>query len=333
MADALDGYRSLGDVVSMRFRNILSALAALTLIAAAPVASFDWAFPGAGPKAPPIAGAQIHRLPGSPISVSEAALHDLTHATDWFPSEHPPAPRVVLAAKGGACGYCHLVTGAGRSENAQLRGLPVEYIEEQVHAFASGARRPAQPSPPADYMAAVARAVSPADLHAAAVYFSRLEPVQHARVIETATIPRATAEGFLYRFDATAREMLGQRIIEGSVDSARHRLRDPHERTIAYVPVGALARGAALANRGTASFPACATCHTAHFVGIGGESPSYIARQLAGFRARTRNDPGAAPMQTVAAKLRDDQILDLAAYLGSRPAWTRAQMAAAEAPK
>jgi cytochrome c553 len=34
-------------------------------------------------------------------------------------------------------------------------------------------------------------------------------------------------------------------------------------------------------------------------------------------------------MQAVAAKLRDDQIIDLAAYIGSRPAWTRADLAAA----
>jgi cytochrome c553 len=152
-------------------------------------------------------------------------------------------------------------------------------------------------------------------------------------VLEAATIPRATPEGFLYRFDPTAREALGNRIIEGATDAERHRLHDPHLRTIAYVPIGSLARGAALANHGTANFPACTTCHTARFVGIGGSSPTYIVRQLAGFRARTRNDPGAAPMQAVAAKLSDDQIIALAAYIGSRPAWTRAEMAAAMAKR
>lgn len=180
-------------------------------------------------------------------------------------------------------------------------------------------------------MAAAARTVSRADLHAAAFYFASLQPQRHARVIEAATIPRAAPEGFLYRFDTTARESLGNRIIEGATDAEHHRLHAPHEQTIAYVPVGSLARGATLANHDTANFPACTACHTTDFIGIGGASPTYIVRQLAGFRSRARNDPGAAPMQAVAAKLRDDQIIDLAAYIGSRPAWTRAEMAVAMA--
>lgn len=223
------------------------------------------------------------------------------------------------------------MTGAGRSENAQLRGQPVSYIEEQVHAFASGTRRSAGSANPTGYMATAARMVRPVDLRAAAVYFASLEPQRHARVIETAVIPRSTPEGYLYRFDPSGREALGNRIIEGATDAERHRLRDPREQSVAYVPVGAIARGAALATYGTADFPACVSCHTTHLVGIGGSSPSYIVRQLAGFRSRARNDPGAAPMQAVAAKLTAGQIVDLAAYVGSRPAWTRAEMAAAMA--
>ena len=327
----VDGRSDRVTMRSMLTRNGLLALAAFALLAAAPAAPLDWAFPGSGPKAAPIPGTQTYRLPGASNSFTQAEISDRTHAPDWLPNEHPPAPRAVLAGTAGACGYCHLVNGAGRSENAQIRGLPVEYIEEQVHAFASGARRSAGPAYPTQYMVAAARAVSPADLHAAAVYFASLEPVRHAQVREAATIPRASAEGFLYRFDTTAREPLGKRIIEGATDAERHRLHDPHEQTIAYVPVGSLARGAAFANHGTAGFPACTSCHTAHYIGIGGSSPTYIARQLAGFRAGTRNDPGAAPMQAVAAKLTNDQILDLSAYIGSRPAWTRAEMTASMA--
>lgn len=317
-----------GTISGMLYRSGLVLLAALALIGAAPAAPLDWAFPGEGPKSAPIPATRSYRLPGARKSFTQAQISDRTHATDWFPGEHPRAPRAVLVGAGGACGYCHLVTGAGRSENAQLRGLPVEYIEEQVRAFASGARRSAGPAYPTEYMAIVARAVSPADLHAAAVYYASLEPVRHAQVREAVMIPRASAEGYLYRFDPHAREPLGNRIIEGSTDPERHRLRDPHEQTIAYVPVGAIARGSVLAHRGTTRFAACVSCHTSHFVGIGGESPTYIARQLAGFRARTRNDPGAAPMQAEAARLTDDEIRDLAAYLGSRPPWTRAQMTA-----
>ena len=313
--------------------TLLSRAAGVALLAAAPAAPLDWAFPGAGAKLAAAPGHRIYRLSGASKTFTDADLNDLTHAPDWFPNEHPPAPRSVLEGTGGAfaCGYCHLVNGAGRSENAQLRGQPVTYIEEQVRAFASGARRSAGPANPTEYMAAAARMVSPADLHAAAVYFASLEPRRHAQVIEAKVIPRVTVEGYLYHFDLSAREPLGDRIIEGATDAERHRLHDPHERSIAYVPVGSIARGASLATHGTADLPACTTCHTAHFVGIGGASPTYIVRQLAGFRSRTRNDPGAAPMQAVAAKLSNNQIIDLAAYLGSRPAWTRAELAAAMA--
>ena len=313
----------------MLIRTGLRTVTVIALLAAAPPAPLDWAFPGSGPTLASIPSTRTYRLDGAFKSFTEAAIDDMTHAPDWFPNEHPPVPRPVLA--GAACGYCHLVNGAGRSENAQLRGLPVSYIEEQVHAFASGARRSAGPAYPTEYMVAAARAVSPADLHAAAVYFSSLEPKRHAQVLEAATIPRAVPEGFLYRFDATAREPLGNRIIEGATDAEHHRLHDPHENTIAYVPVGSIARGAALANQGTANSPACTTCHSVRFVGIGGASPTYIVRQLAAFRARTRNDPEAAQMQTVASTLTDDQIIDLAAYIGSRPAWTRTEVAPAMA--
>jgi len=320
----------LGFVAPMRR---LVPIAALLLAGAAypEAGGLGWAFPGEGAKPPAPALSQSYRLPGAARSFTEADFHDMSRAPDWFPDEHPPAPRAVLGdgGKGFACGYCHLVNGAGRSENAQLRGQPVEYIEEQARAFASGARRGIDPGyAPSRYMAAAARAVSPADLHAAAVYFAGLEPRVHAQVIEAATIPRVTPAGYLYRFDEHAREPLGDRIVEGATDAERHRLHDPRERSIAYVPVGAIARGASLANHGTADRPACTTCHTAHFVGIGGASPTYIVRQLAGFRSKVRDDPGAAPMQAVAARLTDAEIVDLAAYVGSRPAFTRAQMAA-----
>lgn len=314
--------------------SLLLAIGLLMPAAIAHAGSLDWAWPGAGDDGPAIAGNTVHRLPGSPHRYTAAAIADLDHAPDWYPREHPRAPRVVLDHAGGACGYCHLVTGAGRSENAQLRGQPVEYIEEQVKAFASGARRSAGAEDPTSYMIAAAQAVSAADLRAAARYFAALEPVRHAHVIEAVTIPRAVAKAYLYQFDPRAREALGQRIIEGPVRFEQHSLRDPHEATVAYVPVGAIARGAALANHGSDTVTACVTCHTRAFVGIAGDSPTYLVRQLAGFRSHARNDPGAAPMQAVAAGLSDNQIIDLAAYIGSRPPWTRAQMRAsfAESP-
>jgi cytochrome c553 len=309
----------------------LLALVALIATAADAPAAPEWAFPGFGGQVdtaePPASG--VVRLAGSPVILHRPDF-DGTHAVDWFPQTHPPAPDVVLHAKGNssfACGYCHLPDGRGRPENARLQGLPADYIVEQVQAFASGTRRAAVPYIPTRLMAEVAHDIDPADLQAAADYFSRFKLQSHTRVVETATIPAASAWHFVYRFDRRKQEALGQRIVEGPVDDARFELRDPETLYIAYVPMGAIARGRAIAEHGAPGVPGCASCHGKALVGIAGASPSFLARQLMNFRSHARNDPGAAQMQAVAAQLTDTQIIDAAAYVGSHKPWTRAEMA------
>jgi cytochrome c553 len=315
----------------MTSRSGFLLLAALLSIAAAPAP--EWAFPALGEAvdAPAPPAPDVVRLPGSAVMFHRSDFGGMRQAIDWFPHGHPPAPDVVLRAKGQGgypCGYCHLPDGSGRPENARLQGLPADYIVEQVQAFASGARQAAVPGYlPTRLMALVAHAIQPADLKAAAAYFSQLEPRSHTQVVEAATIPAATAWHFVYRFDASRREPVGQRIVEGPVDAARFELRDPGTRYVAYVPEGAVARGRAIAEQGAAGGPACVSCHGPALVGIAGASPTFLARQLLGFRGKSRNDPGAAPMQAVAAQLTDAQIIDAAAYVGSRPPWTRGEMA------
>jgi cytochrome c553 len=268
------------------------------------------------------------RLPGSPVILQQSNF-DGTQAVDWFPNAHPLAPEVVLNAKGNGvypCGYCHLPDGRGRPENARLQGLPADYIVEQVKAFANGTRRAAVPYMPTSYMAAAAHVIQPADLEAAAAYFSQFEPQSHTQVVEAATIPAAAAWHFVYHFDRLKHEALGQRIIEGPVDGERFELRDPETHYIAYVPEGAIARGRVLAEHGASGGPACVSCHGQELVGIAGASPSFLARQLMDFRSKARSDPGAAPMQAVAGPLTDAQIIDASAYIGSRSPWTRAEM-------
>jgi cytochrome c553 len=308
----------------------LYVLAPLVAIAAAPAPVPEWAFPGLGAatsaSAPP--ASEVRRLPGSPVILHQSNF-DGAQAVDWFPNTHPPAPEIVLNAKGKGgypCGYCHLPDGRGRPENARLQGLPADYIVEQVRAFANGMRRAAVPYMPTSYMAEVAHAIAPADLQAAAAYFSKFEPQAHTQVVEAVTIPAAGAWHFVYRFDRLKHEALGQRIIEGPVDDERFELRDPEARYIAYVPEGAVARGQAIAEHGASGGPACVSCHGQALIGIAGASPTFLARQLMAFRSKARNDPGAAPMQAVAGQLTDAQIIDAAAYVGSRTPWTRAEM-------
>ncbi len=299
-------------------------------MSAAPATAPEWAFPGLGtaPHASAPRVSEVMHLPGSPVILHPSDF-DGTQAVDWFPNAHPPAPAAVLHAngKGGLpCGYCHLPDGRGRPENARLQGLPADYIVEQVEAFASGTRRAAVPYMPTRLMAEAAHAIQPADLKDAAAYFSQFEPQSHTQIVETATIPAASAWHFVYRFDRSQNEALGQRIIEGPVDGERFELRDPETRYIAYVPEGAVARGRIIAEHGASGGPACISCHGQALVGIAGASPSFLARQLMDFRSKARNDPGAAPMQDVAGRLSDAQIIDAAAYVGSRGPWTRDQM-------
>src|SRR5579859_1616362 len=100
----------------------------------------EWAFPGVGAansSSEPPASDEI-RLPGSPVVFHRSNFHGMAQAIDWFPDAHPPAPEIVLHAKGDGgypCGYCHLPDGRARPENARLQGLPVDYIVEQVEAF------------------------------------------------------------------------------------------------------------------------------------------------------------------------------------------------------
>jgi cytochrome c553 len=271
------------------------------------------------------------RLAGSSV-ILHGSDFDGAQAVDWFPAAHPPAPTVVMHAPPGgrfACGYCHLPDGRGRPENARLQGLPADYIVEQVQAFASGARGAAVPYIPTRLMAETAHAVDPVALRAAAVYFSQIEPQSYTHVIETATIPAATMWRFVYRFDPARQESLGQRIVEGPVDRERFELRDPATRFVAYVPKGAIARGRTIAEHGASGGPACISCHGQALIGIAGASPGFLARQLMNFRAKSRQDPGAAPMLAVAAGLTDRQIIDAAAYVASRKPWTRTEMAKA----
>jgi len=306
--------------------KLLSLLPALLLAALGPAAP-DWVLPVGTPGKPPVWDKIAPRnLPGSPAHFTEAQMHDLRHAVDWRPGEHPPLPASVALGAGsaGACGYCHLPDGAGRPENAALAGLSADYIREQVEAFASGERAPLDGKwGPSAYMRTTAKAASAEVVREAADYFSRLRFTSHVRVVERARIARAVPTNYVYALDRSATEPLGTRIVEAPDSVERFEMRDAHLGYTAYVPPGAVAAGAALVRSGGPAGQPCALCHGAALKGgvappLAGRSPSYLARQLFGFRAGTRGNAGAAPMRVIAEPLSDRNIIDLAAYAGSR---------------
>ena len=106
----------------------------------------------------------------------------------------------------------------------------------------------------------------------------------------------------------------------------RTTIRDPHAGFVAYVPPGSIAAGAALAKTGAAGRTIqCALCHGDALTGLGevprlaGLQPVYIARQLITMQNGTSAGANAALMKKVVAKLSEDDIIALSAYLGSLP--------------
>jgi len=315
-------------------RNFIAILllACLTgTVAGADNSPPPWAFavnpPGTQPA--PDDGT-LRRVPASSVAFTLTQIRDLFTVPDWHPDDHPQMPEIVKhGAKPGvfACGYCHLPNGLGRPENSSLAGLPAAYIVQQVADFRSGARKSSEPaSLPVNLMIAVAKAVSDADLKAAAEYFSTLRPKPWIRVIETNNVPQTHVAGWmLVASEAGATEPVGQRIIEMPEDLERTELRDAASGFVAFVPAGSIRKGEALVTTGGAGKTTpCAICHGADLRGLGpvpalaGRSPSYVVRQLYDMTHGVRNGPWSELMMAVVAKLSEEDIVSIAAYTASR---------------
>jgi cytochrome c553 len=271
------------------------------------------------------------RLPDSQVTHTQAQLFDQFAVPDWHPKAHPPMPPVVAHGRKPdvyACGYCHLSTGLGRPENATLAGLPVDYIVQQIANFKSGARRtawPQEPYGPTDGMVQVAQHLAPADVQAAAKYFSGLKMTQRSKVTETLTIPKPRVAGWTYVPAAGGgTEPLGARLIEMAPDARRDELRDDEMQYIAYVPPGSIARGKAIATTGAGETTPCVACHGADLKGmatfppIAGRSATYILRQLYAFKTGTRKDAAAQAMHAVVGNLSDSDMIAASAFVASR---------------
>jgi cytochrome c553 len=224
-----------------------------------------------------------------------------------------------------ACGYCHLPNGLGRPENQSIAGLPKAYIIAQVNDFKNGSRHSSELHMDAiNHMIQAAKAVTPDEIEAAADYFSRLKLTQWIRVVETDSAPKTHVAGGMLVVDGDGTEPIGSRVIEVSEDYEQTELRNPKSGFIAYVPKGSLKAGEALVKTGgDGKTMACTTCHGPNLQGVGdipgiaGRSPSQMARQLIDFRDGARNGPGAAMMKLPVAKLTDDDIVAITAYLAS----------------
>ena len=169
------------------------------------------------------------------------------------------------------------------------------------------------------------QAATDAEVAEAAAYFSALKPRRTIKVVETDTVPKTfITANHLAAVQTGETEPIGQRIIEVPEDLERFISRDTHAVFIAYVPVGSIKKGQALATSGGGGKTVpCASCHGADLKGLGpvpgiaGRSTNYTVRQLYDFKHGARAGTGGALMKPAVEKLTVDDMLVLAAYLAS----------------
>lgn len=293
----------------------------------------DWAYSVPTPQdqahAPPDNGT-LFSLPGSTGHFTRSQISGAGHTppADWYPRDHPPMPKLVAAGDVAhgiiACAACHYPNGKGRPQNAGIAGLNAGYLLRQLHDMKAGLRKSSEPRKAnAFQMVGFAKAMTEAQMRQATAYYAALPPTVPIKVVETGTVPKLLSqEGMWLPDKSSAREPIGERVIETPVNVDREELRDPHAGFIAYVPPGAVAKGRRLAARLD-----CARCHGDRLTGSGstapaiaGRSPSYLARQLYDFQQGTRHGALSAPMQQVAAGLSNADMVNLTAYLASLPA-------------
>jgi cytochrome c553 len=145
-------------------------------------------------------------------------------------------------------------------------------------------------------------------------------------VVEATTVPKTRVQGsMLVPVAGGGMEPIGNRIIELPEDLPRTELRDASSGFVAYVPVGSIKKGEALVTTGGGGKTTqCGICHGPDLKGLGpvpplaGRSPSYLFRQLYDIQHGTRHGTWTELMKAPLAKLSQDDLIAITAYLSSR---------------
>lgn len=293
----------------------------------------------------PVEQTRARHLEGSNATYSLVDVRDGQNVIDWFPNDHPPMPNVVkhgptaLGKVTRGCGSCHLPNGKGRPENAPVAGLPVTYIMRQIQYFRDGLRHSADPRKPnTNTMIELAKALTDDELKAAAEYFGSMKWWPWMRVVETDMVPKTELVGNLFLpIEEAKTEPIAGRIIEMPENREQAEMyRNPRSGFVAYVPVGSIKKGKDLVTTGGArivgnqfiqgKMTPCITCHREDLMGvpdadvppIAGRSPSYMVRQMWDIQQGTRNSEPAQLMKMAIAKLTQEDMVAIAAYVASR---------------
>jgi cytochrome c553 len=318
--------------------TVLLALGVTAVLAIEPLVAADdppgWAYaipvprPAGTPAPPP--DTSVKQLPGSTFTFTRQQISDGFGPADWFPGDHPSMPDIVAHGKrpdARACGLCHYPNGKGRQENAGVAGLPVSYFIQQMNDFRDGLRKSADPRKAnTNVMIAIAKALTHEEIRQSAEYFGAMKWTPWIRVVETATVPKMESRGGIWvPIEGGEKEPIGVRIVETPENVERTEiLRDPRSGFIAYAPVGSIAKGEALVKTGGGRTVECGVCHGAELQGLGpvpgiaGRSPSYLARQMYDMKAGARRGEWTELMKPVVAKLTEDDLVNIVAYVSSR---------------
>lgn len=280
-----------------------------------------WAFPVQAGSLPAEAP-EAKSVEGSTKKHTPQEIDNLLSPPDWFPEAHKPAPGIVQKGHGAAlaCGSCHLMSGLGHPESADLTGFTADYIVQQMLDFKNGTRK--------DYarMNGISKEVSDQESREAAEWFASLSRKKWSRVVEASMVPKTFVGQGRMRFadPKGGMEPIGNRIITVPEDQEKARMRDPRSGFVSYVPPGSINKGKALAETGGRNKTiACTICHgdgmkgLANVPRIAGLHPIYVARQLHLFKDGDRNGPDAALMKKPVMQLTNDDILNISAYIGS----------------
>ena len=286
-----------------------------------------WAYPANPPnfQRTPDDGT-IRHVPDSTAGFTLTQVRDLFAAPDWHPDDHPTMPEIVATGRKPdvfACGVCHRVDGPGGPENASLFGLSAEYIMQQTAEFKAGLRTNSVPRLATNLMIKLSKAVTDQELREAAAYFASIKSRSNMSVVETDSVPKTHVRDlFLVPLDGTEKEPIGPRIIEIPENVDDFVSRDSRARFIAYVPVGSVQKGRALATNGALRVQ-CVACHGHDLKGtdiaprIAGRSPTYMFRQLYDFRSGARRGANSELMKPVVENLSIDDMIALVAYSAS----------------
>ena len=205
-----------------------------------------WAFPvqaGSLPAESP--GTEISRGKREEVHAEGDSTTSSIRRTGC-PRRITPAPSIVVKGHGGAlaCGSCHLMSGLGHPESADLTGFTADYIVQQMADFKSGTRkdyaldeRHLQGSLGRGGTAGRGLVRLPASEGSSSGWWK-------PRWCRRRSLARDACASSIRKDKGM--EPIGNRIITLPEDQERARLRDPRSGFVAYVPPGSLAKGKAL---------------------------------------------------------------------------------------